>query len=701
MYKGKNYNIEFLGRKLNVTLDFLAPQASASLVISYGESVILATIVIASSIREGIDYFPLMVDFEERFYAAGRIKKSRFVKKEGRPTDEAVVSARMIDRSIRPLFNQNIRNDVQVIITCLSADNENDLDILGIFGASLVSSIVFPDFRGPIAPLRIGYVDSKFIFNPTYQEREKSLFDLVFIKTKEDLVPMIDFEGKEVPERLILGAIKEGFRYADILLNLQEKIIKDYQDKNVSNQILVRSLDKKMVQFSETFLFDKIKDALYLKEKPESKKKIEVLKERFMEDARLKFSDFDSCKEELDIAFHDFINKTVHKNAILHGLRPDGRKLDEIRKINTGISILPRTHGSGLFMRGLTQTLSILTLAGPRDAQILESMEIIGEKRFFHHYNFLPFSTGEVWPLRGPGRREIGHGFLAEKSIEPMLPSKEEFPYTIRIVSEIVSSNGSTSMASVCSSSLALFDGGVPIKKHVAGISIGLMADEKFKDYVLLTDIQGPEDHFGDMDFKVAGTLDGINAIQLDVKNKGINFKIIEEALEKAKEARKHIIGNLSNTIKEHKKSISFYAPQIEMLKIGTAKIKDLIGPGGRNIQGISLKTKSEIDVKDDGTVYITSIDRKLLDMAKKLVEDLTKEYKIGDMIEGDVVRVEDYGAFVKIANGIDGLIHVSNMGSSVRLKSASQLLRLKDRVKAEIINIDEQNRIALKLIKK
>ncbi len=695
----RTYSTNFLGRKLTLTFNFLAEQASAAVVVSYGESVLLTTIVVSNKVREGIDYFPLTVDFEERSYAAGRIKKSRFVKREGRPTDEAIVSARMIDRSIRPFFNHRLRNDVQIILTCLSTDNENDLDVLGILGASIVSCLAVPDFAGPVAPLRVGYVDNKFVFNPTYQMREKSLFDLVLVKTENDLIPMIEFEGKEVPEKLLLSAIKEGLIQARPLFDFQKKIIADAQILRKFEGVKIKPIDKKIQKFTKNFLFNKIEEAIYVKEKPERQKRIDILKEYFLEEAISKFHNIDEIKDDLESSFYDFINKTVHKNAIFKAIRPDGRKIDEIRPISAQSGILPRTHGSGLFSRGLTQTLSILTLGGPRDVQFLESMELIGEKRFFHHYNFLPFSTGETAPLRGPGRREIGHGYLAEKSIESMLPPKDKFPYTLRIVSEILSSNGSTSMASVCSSSLALFDGGVNIGRHVAGISIGLMSDEKLDKYVLLTDIQGPEDHFGDMDFKIAGTTKGVNAIQLDVKNNGINLDIVEQALARGKEAREKIIDILNKVMPQPRKDISIYAPRIETLKISPDKIKDLIGPGGKTIQMIIQQTKSEIDIEDDGLVYITAVDKKSLEETKKIIKDITKDYKIGDYVEGEIIRIENYGVFVKISNGLDGLIHVSNMNLGRKPVKLNDIFRIKDRVKAQIVKIDEQNRIGLKLI--
>lgn len=697
----KTYSIDFLDRKLTLTFNFLAYQASSSVVVSYGESVLLTTIVVSNNIREGINYFPLTVDFEERVYAAGRIKKSRFVKREGRPTDEAIVSARMIDRSIRPFFDHRLRNDIQIILTCLSTDNENDLDILGILGASIVSSLAVPGFSGPIAPIRVGYVDNKFIFNPTYAMREKSLFDLVIVKTENDLIPMIEFEGKEVPESLLLSAIKEAMIKVKPLLDLQKRIIAEAKTLRREFEVPeIKPIDKKIQKFTENFLMDKVEKVIYIQEKPERQKKLEVLKENLLEEAILKFHDIESIKDDLETCFYDFINEVVHRNAILKGMRPDGRKLDEIRPISAQCGILPRTHGSGLFSRGLTQTLSILTLGSMRDVQILESMELLGEKRFFHHYNFLPFSTGETSPLRGPGRREIGHGYLVEKSIVPMLPSKDKFPYTIRIVSEILSSNGSTSMASVCSSSLALFDGGINIERHIAGISIGLMSDERLDKYVLLTDIQGPEDHFGDMDFKIAGTIKGINAIQLDVKNKGINLDIIEQALNRGREARFKIIDLLNQTLSRPRKDISMYAPRIEILKINPAKIKDLIGYGGKTIQMICQQTKSEIDIQDNGLVYITSIDKKSLEEAKKLIKDITKDYKIGDYVEGEVTRIENYGVFVKITNGSDGLIHISNMNLGRKPVRLNDIFKIKDHVMAQVIKVDEQNRLALKLIK-
>jgi len=551
--ESKKFKTEIGGRELLIEIGKLAQQANGSVTVKYGGTMVLATCVISNNPREGVDYLPLMVDYEEKLYAVGKIKGSRFIKREGRATEEAILTGRLIDRTIRPLFNPKIRNDIQVVITVLSYDGENDPALPALLGASTALSISNIPWNGPIAGVSIGQINKEWILNPANGEHKESLLRLIVTGNK-DKINMLEGGANEVSEKVVVEALELAQKHIKELIGFQEDIIKNFNPKKL--EIEIPKLDPKIINEVEKFIGDKLEKTLWQKEKDEMMENINKLKEdisHFIED---KYKD-DDCDEKIKQAYiiiEEKIDEIVHKNILGSSAgeekRPDGRKLDELRKISCEINLLPRTHGSGLFNRGETQALSVVTLGPPGAEQLFDEMELEGKKHFMHHYNFPPFSVGEVRPMRGPGRREIGHGALAEKALLPLIPDKEKFPYTIRIVSEILSSNGSSSMASVCGSTLALLDAGVPIKNNVAGIAMGLMLSSDGNKHKILTDIQGPEDHYGDMDLKVAGTRNGITALQMDVKVDGVSSKILEESLIQAKKAREEILDKMETVIK-------------------------------------------------------------------------------------------------------------------------------------------------------
>lgn len=695
----KSYILEVGGKKFIVEIGGIAEQAQSSVLVRLGQTVVLVTITVAQKPREGIDFFPLVVDFEERFYAAGRLKKSRFIKREGRPSDEAIITARMIDRTIRPFFDSRIRNDVQVVVTCLSFDGENDPDIPALLGTSIALSISGLPWNGFIAPLRIGYKEGKFIYNPTYEERQKSSFDFV-VCLKENLVSMVELEAKEVGENILLESLKNSTaifkKITDFIKLIKEEV------KAKEKLLLINKIDDGLIKFTKKFLKDRIEKTIYIPEKALRKETHMAFKEEFFNEAKKEFELTNQVKDDLNFLFEDYVSQIVHKNAIEKGLRPDGRKPKEIRAISCKVGLFERTHGSALFERGLTQALSIVTLAGPGEEQYFETIEsALGIKRFIHHYNFPPYSVGEVSPLRGPGRREIGHGILVEKALEQLMPQEKEFPYTIRVVSEILSSNGSTSMASVCAASLALFEAAVPLERHIAGISIGLMSKLDFSRFIFLTDIQGPEDHHGDMDFKVAGTEVGITAIQMDVKIPGITFEMFDQALREAREGRLKILKILNQTISSPRKLVSLYAPKVLSININPEKIKDLIGPGGRNINSIIEKTGVAIQVKEDGKIYVTSTDLNQVKEAIKIIKEITREFQIGDIVKAKVSAITDYGAFIEFGNHLEGLIHISNLVPGKRVRRVEDILKVGDQVYARLSKIDEFGRLGFSLVKK
>ncbi len=690
------FKLELGNRDLIVEIRNLAEKANGSCLVRYGDTVVLATAVMSDQEREGIDFFPLTVEYEERFYAAGKILGSRFIRRESRPSDEAILTARAIDRAIRPRFPKHLKREVQVVVTCLSWDGENDPDIIGLLAASIALSISNIPWSGPIACLRLGRKEKGFVLNPTYPEREESELDLVLagLESGQDfLLNMIEMESNEIDEGTLLQAYDFALPELKKLVDFQKEIIKkEGKEKTV---IEPPPREPELEKEIRDFIGDKLEKALYQKSS-DHVASVNELKEDLTYFIEGKYPGLGKQAYARKF-FEEEIARLIHENIIKKGKRPDGRKLDEMRELQMEAGLLPRTHGSGLFVRGETKALSILTLGAPSDVRLLEGMEIRGKKRFMHHYNFPPYSSGEVKPMRGPGRREIGHGMLAEKALFHLVPSFEEFPYTMRVVTEILSSNGSTSMASVSAASLALMDAGVPIKRPAAGIAMGLMMNEKGKDYKLLTDIQGPEDHHGDMDFKIAGTKKGITAIQMDVKIDGINDKILKEALELGKRARLQIIEKMDKVLGKPRPELSPWAPRIYTLQIKPDKIREVIGPGGKVINEIIEKCEVSIDIEDSGRVFVTAEKEEAAKKAIGWIKNITREVKVGETFQGKVKRILNFGAFVEILPGQEGLVHISEL-APYRVKKVEDVVKIGDIVPVKVISIDEHGRINLSI---
>ena len=707
------FNLEIGGREFEVEIRNLAEQANGDVLVRYGDTLVLATSVISKQEKEGVDFFPLTVDYEERYYAAGKIRGSRYIKRESRPSDEAIITSRLIDRAIRPIFPEGFKQEVQVVVTCLSWDGQNDHDIVSLLAASIALSISDIPWLGPLAVVRIGRVNNQWVLNPIYEEREKSEMDLVLagvegpspLTTPTDetphqnksgtgqvLINMVEGSGEEVEEKLILEGLEFAQKNLKKLIDFQKEIIKKAGKEKLP--IKVSPPDIELEREIKEFLGKNLEKALFQKEKTERIDEVNKLRDDLVYFIEGKYPGMGKTGYTLNFLEKE-IDKLVHQNIIKEEKRPDGRKLDETREINCEVGLLPRTHGSGLFCRGQTKALSILTLGAPGDQQLLEGMEIVGKKRFMHHYNFPPYSVGEVRPMRGPGRREIGHGLLAERALLPLIPTFDEFPYTIRVVSEILSSNGSTSMASVSSSSLALMDAGVPIRTPAAGIAIGLMTEGK--NYKLLTDIQGPEDHHGDMDFKIAGTKKGVTAIQMDVKIKGITNKIFKEALELGKKSRFQILEKMEKVISKPRPNLSPYAPRILTLQINPDKIREVVGPGGKVINEIIEETGVSIDIEPSGLIYITSEKEEAAKKALAWIKNIAREVKVGEIFQGKVKRILDFGAFVEILPGQEGLVHISQL-APWRVEKVEDVVKVGEVISVKVISIDEQGRINLSL---
>ena len=698
----REFSTQIGGKTLTITSGKFAAQTNGACTVQYGGTVVLATVVLSQNIREGLDYFPLMVDFDEKLYAAGKIKGSRFIKREGRASDEAIISGRIIDRSIRPLFPQTIKNDVQIIVTVLSFDNENDADVLGLIAASCALSISNIPWLGPIAATRVGRINNELVLNPSYEARQKSDLDL-FVAANMEKVVMIEAGANEVKEDDILAAIQFAQKHNNKIIKLIEEITGQVGQKKIDIQQELSTEElasqKKIHGKVNAFMTAKRINSIFnYQTKEELKNNIDSAKKEL--DVLLK-ADNEISKDEREIGVtlvDEYIDKKMHALILEQEKRPDGRKLNEIRPLSAAVGVLPRTHGSGLFERGETQVLSVVTLGAPGDEQTVDTMEESGKKRYMHHYNFPPFSVGEVAPLRGPSRRDIGHGALAEKALLPMIPDKETFPYTIRVVSEVLSSNGSSSQASVCGSTLSLMDAGVPLKKPVAGIAMGIISDPTDeKKYKILTDIQGLEDHSGDMDFKIAGTRDGITAIQMDTKINGLTNDMIKDTFVQAKRARLEILEVMAKAIAEPRQELSPYAPRITTLHINPEKIRDVIGPGGKMINKIIDETGVSIDIEDDGSVFITSTSAEGAVKAKEWVELICAEAEVGKIYKGKVTRLMDFGAFVEILPGQEGLIHISEM-APFRVNQVSDVVSIGDEIEAKVKEIDDQNRINLTL---
>lgn len=691
----KKFKLEIGNRDLIVEIKDLAEQSNGSVFVRYGDTLVLATAVMSGYEKKALSFFPLTVNYEERFYAAGKIRGARYIKRETRPSDEAVCNARLIDRSIRPLFPENINREVQVVSTILSWDGQNEPDVVALLASSLALSISDIPWQGPLAAVRVGKTDGQFILNPTYEELEESRVDIVFTGVKrkgEVLINMIEGKCEEIDEATIIKAYNFAKPQLKKMLDFEQEITEKIGKLKISTQEGV--VDKELEREMGRILGDRVEKAIYQKEKGQRKNELAQLKDELINFIQ---ENHPEQEEAAFVFFEKAVKNIIHQNILTKEKRPDGRKLNEVRKIQCQVGILPRTHGSGIFARGQTKSLSILTLGAPGDVQLLEGMEIVGKKRFMHHYNFPPYSVGEVRPMRGPGRREIGHGMLAEKALFPFIPSSEEFPYTMRVVSEILSSNGSTSMAAVSSSCLALMDAGVPIKSPVAGIALGLITDSK-GNYKILTDIQGPEDHNGQMDLKVAGSKKGITVIQMDVKIDGIDGQILTEGLMQAKKARLSILGEMAKILAKPRPKLSPFAPRILTIQINPEKIRKVIGPGGKTINEITEECQVSIDIEDTGMVFITAEKEEAAKKAITWVKNLTREVKIGEVFQGKVKRILDFGAFVEILPGQEGMIHISKLSPQKRVRRVEDVVRLGDVVPVKVIGIDEQGRIDLSL---
>jgi polyribonucleotide nucleotidyltransferase len=645
-------------------------------------------------------YFPLMVDFEERYYAAGKIKGSRFIKREGRPSDDAILSGRAVDRTIRPLFNGRMRNDVQVVCTVLSYDGENDPDVVSIIAASAALSISNIPWSGPVAAVRVGKVNGEFILNPVNGELTEGQLDLTVSGT-ENKINMIECAAKEVPEKEIL----EAFKFAQEAINKISKFISEIQKevgKEKSEPTLVQGTLEFEAKIKEMLIAENLAKALYDKDKKVIEEKIKNIQEKIGEFIKTDYpEEKDKLNEVAEIVFEEVSDEIVHKNILEKELRPDGRKLDEIRFIECRVGLLPRTHGTGLFTRGETQALTVTTLGSPGDEQIIDTMEVDMKKRYIHYYNFPPYSVGEVRPMRGPGRREIGHGALAEKALVPVLPSREEFPYTILLMSEVLSSNGSSSMASTCGSTLSLMDAGVPIKRPVSGIAMGIIVKNE-NDFKILTDIQGLEDHYGDMDFKAAGTEVGITALQMDVKVDGVTLPMLEAVLNQSRGNRLQILEKITSVMPAPRTEMSQYAPRIIIMHINPEKIRNVIGTGGKVINEIIDETGVQIDIEDDGSVFITSSDKVSAQKAQEWIENLTHEVKPGEIFNARITKIMNFGAFAEILPGQEGLIHISEIADR-RIEKVEDVLKVGDIIPVKVREIDSQGRINLsaKAVKK
>jgi polyribonucleotide nucleotidyltransferase len=696
--ENQKYSISLAGRTLSIETGLLANQSHGSVVVSLGDTVVFASATMADP-RQGVDFFPLVVDYEEKYYAAGKIKGSRFVKREGRPSEKAILNSRLIDRPIRPLFPKGVTNEVQLICTVLSADMEVDPSTTALIAASAALTISGMPFQGPIGAVRMGLIidengQEQIIVNPTYEQIEKGKLNLVVAGTAE-AITMVEAASKEVSEDSVLKAMQMAHEEIKKICALQEDFKKAY--KKADRPVLIRAASEAAKAAVAETVTKEMMDAVKGKTKGEVKEKIHGLEDALIEKYKAKIEANEISSGELKEELTHVLENNMRENILTKEERLDGRKIDEVRPITCMVGLLPRPHGSALFQRGETQALSITTLGSPGSAQIVDTMDEDIVKRYMHHYDFPPYSVGEVKQLRGPSRRDIGHGDLAERSLIPVLPTKEEFPYTIWVVSEIMSCNGSSSMASVCGSTLSLMHAGVPIKKPVAGIAMGLVSRDKdiSKGYKILTDIQGMEDFAGDMDFKVTGTADGINALQMDIKVKGLSIEVMKEALDRAKVARVFVLGEMKKVIAAPNKELSKYAPLIMNLKINPELIKVVIGKGGETIQKITAECGVEIDIEQDGLVVITAKDQESGKKAVDWVNRLTYIPKAGEVFDGKVVKIMEFGAFVEFLPGRDGLVHISEL-ANFRVKKTEDIVKVGDEIQVKCLGVDEKGRVRL-----
>ena len=694
----KTFETELAGRKLVFETGKMAGLANGSVLVRYGDTCVIVNVTASKEPKEGVDFFPLSVDYEEKLYAVGKIPGS-FQKREGKPSDKAILTSRAIDRPLRPLFPKDFRNDVVVVATVLSVDQDNSPEVAAMIGASAALSISDIPFGGPTAAVNVGLVNGEIIINPTEKQRKESDLTLTVAGT-EAKIAMIEAGANEVPDDTMLEAIKKGHEEIKKICKFIEKMKEEIGKPKFEYKSF--AVDEDVYKFVEENYHDEMKEKVQEVDKEVRDNNISELTDKIVNDYTEKFGEELAEEHQADLgeAIYKLEKKCVRDMIFYEHKRVDGRKLDEIRPLSCEVGLLPRVHGSALFTRGQTQVLSVATLGMISEEQTLDGIDTEESKRYMHQYNFPSYSVGEARPSRGPGRREIGHGALAEKALVPVIPSEEEFPYAIRVVSEVLSSNGSTSQASICGSTLALMDAGVPIKRPVAGISTGLVTNpEDENDYVMLTDIQGLEDFFGDMDFKVGGTEKGITAIQVDIKVDGLSYEVIKEAFERTRRARKYILEEVMlPVIDKPRAEISKYAPRIVNTKIKVEKIKDVIGPGGKMINKIIDETGVKIDIEEDGQVFIYSSDQEKAQEALEMIEDIVRDVEVGGIYYGEVVRIMNFGAFVDLGcNGKEGLLHISKI-SKERIKNIEDVLHVGDKVTVKVTDIDEQGRINLSM---
>ena len=681
------FSTEISGKKFTVEIGELANQANGACMVHYGDTSVLCTVT-ASKEPKDLPFFPLTVNYEERLYAVGKIPGG-FIKREGRPSEKAILASRLIDRPIRPLFPEGFRNEVQVIATVMSVDQNCSTEIAAMVGSSIALSISDIPFEQPIAGIHVGRVDGRYVINPTVEEEENSDIELTVAGTK-DAINMVEAGADEVPEELMLEAIMYGHKEVVRLVEFQEEIVNQIgQEKS---DIVLFEIDEDIKSEVVSMAKEKLIDAIQVKEKHAREEAIDQVKKDIVSSYEKEEAEKEVI-EQVKGTLDELVKTEVRRLITKEKIRPDGRKPEEIRPLSSRVSILPRAHGSGLFTRGQTQVLSACTLGALGDVQILDGLDLEESKRFMHHYNFPQFSVGETGPIRGPGRREIGHGALGERALEKVIPSEKDFPYTIRLVSEVLESNGSSSQASICASTLAMMDAGVPIKSAVAGIAMGLVKDED--DYTILSDIQGMEDALGDMDFKVAGTDKGITALQMDIKIAGLSQDILKEALNQAKTGRMEIMESMLATIDKPKEDLSEYAPKILTMEIKPDKIRDVIGPHGKQINEIIDETGVKIDIEQDGSVFISSPDATMNNKAKQTIEDIVREVEVGEMYLGKVKRIEKFGAFVELFKGKDGLVHISELAEG-RTEKVEDEVSIGDEIMVKVKEIDRQGRINL-----
>lgn len=684
----KRVQMELGGKPFILETGRLAKQANAAVTVRYGDTVVLSTVT-ASSGPKDLDFFPLTVNYEERLYSVGKIPGG-FIKREGRPSEKAILASRLTDRPIRPLFPEGFRNDVQIVSIVMSVDQECPPEMAAMIGTSAALAISDVPFNGPVGGVIVGRVDGQFVINPTGETAEKSDLHLTVAGTK-DAIMMVEAGANEVSEEVVLEAIMFGHDEIRKIVAVIEELVE--QAGKPKMEVKLHTVDAEVNSAVREFAQSRLVDAIKIPEKHARQEAIDVVNAEAVEHFTALYAETPGLLGDVKETLYDIVKEEVRRLITHDKVRPDGRKPEEIRPIDCDIDLLPRTHGSGLFTRGQTQALSICTLGALGDVQILDGLDLTETKRFMHHYNFPPFSVGEARPLRPPGRREIGHGALGERALEPIIPNEVEFPYTIRLVSEVLESNGSTSQASICASTLALMDAGVPIKAPVAGIAMGLIKDGDH--FSILSDIQGMEDHLGDMDFKVAGTAEGITALQMDIKIDGIDRSILQQSLQQAKEGRLHILGKMVSRISEPKKALSKYAPKILTMNINPDKIRDVIGAGGKIINKIIEETGVKIDIEQDGRVFIASSNQEMNEKARSIIEGIVREVIVGETYLGTVKRVEKFGAFVEILPGKEGLVHISQI-STERVAKVEDVVNIGDQITVKVTEIDQQGRVNL-----